>query len=146
LSSIARRYRSSVPAICTANGITNPNEVKLGSVLTIPSSQVSVVPQAAPTQRAAVSAPAKRVAAAAPQKRQTAQAASPKRYFWQFWKKKPAPQPTKTYTVQQGDTLNAIARRHGVTPTALMNANGMTKDQANRLHVGQNLILPAPKK
>lgn len=139
LSSIARRYRSSVPAICTANGITNPDELKLGSVLTIPNFPGRVAPQAAP-------ATAKRVAAAAPQKRQTPQAAAPKRYFWQFWKKNPAPQPTKTYTVRPGDTLNAIARRHGVTPAALMNANGMTRAQADKLRIGQNLILPTPKK
>lgn len=139
LSSIARRYRSSVPAICTANGITDPNALKLGSVLTIPGSTGRVAPQAAP-------ATAKRVAAAAPQKRQTPRAAAPKRYFWQFWKKNPTPPPTKTYTVRPGDTLNAIARRHGVTPAALMNANGMTKDQADKLRIGQNLILPTPKK
>ncbi len=139
LSSIARRYHSSVPAICTANGITNPDELKLGSVLTIPDFPGRVAPQAAP-------ATAKKVAAAVPQKRQTSQAATPKRYFWQFWKKNPTPPPTKTYTVRPGDTLNAIARRHGVTPTALMNANGMNKAQADKLRIGQNLILPAPKK
>lgn len=137
LSSIARRYHSSVAAICAANGITNPDTLKLGSVLTIPSS---------PGYGESKAAPSSRVAAEAPQKRQTSSTAASKRGFWQFWKRDSTPPPTMTYTVRQGDTLNAIARRHGVTPAVMMNANGMTKAQANKLRVGQNLILPTPKK
>lgn len=136
LSSIARRYHSSVSAICAANGITNPDTLKLGSMLTIPAPPGYGEPQAAPAKRAAESA----------QKRQTSSTVTSKRGFWQFWKRDSTPPPTKTYTVRQGDTLNAIARRHGVTPAVMMNANGMTKAQANKLRVGQNLILPTPKK
>lgn len=136
LSSIARRYHSSVSAICAANGITNPNALKLGSVLTIPSAPGHGVAQAVSAKRTATVAP--------PRKQQTS--AAPKRSFWKFWKKDPTPPATKTYTVRQGDTLNAIAQRHGVTPAALMKANGMTKAQANKLRIGQNLILPTPKK
>lgn len=36
LSSIAERYGVSVETICEANGITNPNQIEVGQVLTIP--------------------------------------------------------------------------------------------------------------
>jgi len=45
-----------------------------------------------------------------------------------------------TYTVQQGDTLSAIARKTGVNVTALKQANGM---QDGLIRVGQTLKLPA---
>ena len=46
------------------------------------------------------------------------------------------------YTVVQGDTLSNIARRHGVTVSAIMSLNGMAPDQANRIQVGQTIKLP----
>lgn len=46
------------------------------------------------------------------------------------------------YTVVQGDTLSNIARRHGVTVSAIMSLNGMSPDQANRIQVGQTIKLP----
>lgn len=44
------------------------------------------------------------------------------------------------YTVQEGDTLGAIARTHDVSIEDLMAANGLT--DPNVLHVGQTLIIP----
>lgn len=50
------------------------------------------------------------------------------------------PVPTqRTYTVQQGDTLNLIAQRFGTTAEAIRAANGLTGDTIN---VGQTLIIP----
>ena len=44
--------------------------------------------------------------------------------------------------VARGDTVTAIARRHGVTVRALVDANGL--ESPDRLMVGQLLRLPAP--
>ena len=46
-----------------------------------------------------------------------------------------------TYLIRSGDTLDAIAKRHGVSRRALQNANGIRN--ANRLRAGQRLVIPA---
>jgi LysM repeat protein len=46
-----------------------------------------------------------------------------------------------TYTVQRGDTLLRIATRYNVTVSALMAANQLAN--ADRIYVGQSLIIPA---
>ena len=48
----------------------------------------------------------------------------------------------QTYTVKGGDTLSAIAARHGVSVAAICAANGFTLQQANQLRVGQTIKLP----
>ncbi|PZO76789.1 MAG: hypothetical protein DI629_15370 [Mesorhizobium amorphae] len=45
--------------------------------------------------------------------------------------------------VESGDTINGLARRHGVTPAALMAANGIT-DQ-NGLKSGRTIVIPGTK-
>ena len=55
---------------------------------------------------------------------------------------KPAPvkkDATKTITVQNGDALEKIARRHGVTVSALMQANDLS---STSLKIGQTLVIP----
>lgn len=59
--------------------------------------------------------------------------------------KKPTTQPTiaaagGTYTVSRGDTLSAIASRHGVTMASLISANALTNP--NALSIGQVLTIP----
>ncbi len=53
----------------------------------------------------------------------------------------PTPPDPLLYTVQQGDTLLAIAQAHGVSTGDLVAANGLA--DPNVLHVGQILIIPA---
>jgi hypothetical protein len=56
---------------------------------------------------------------------------------------KPTPVPRatpRTYVVQSGDSLSAIASRFGTTVQAIINANGL-KDP-NTLSIGQLLIIP----
>lgn len=51
----------------------------------------------------------------------------------------------RAYTVQKGDTLNAIAARHKVTPQALMQANRLTPATAGRLSIGQKILIPSAR-
>ncbi len=46
---------------------------------------------------------------------------------------------SKTYTVKAGDTLYSIAKRYGVTVTALVRANNISN---NLIKIGQVLIIP----
>jgi LysM repeat protein len=53
----------------------------------------------------------------------------------------PSPTPTqRTYTVKSGDTLISIARRFGVTTSAISQLNNITN--ANSIRVGQVLKIP----
>lgn len=58
---------------------------------------------------------------------------------------KPAPAPAGSgyYVVQSGDILGRIARKHNVSEKAILAANPSVKD-ANRIRVGQKLVIPAP--
>ena len=47
--------------------------------------------------------------------------------------------PGSSYTVRSGDTLYALARRHGVTTDALQRANGL---DGAALRIGQTLVIP----
>lgn len=49
----------------------------------------------------------------------------------------------KTYTVKSGDTVSAIAARHGVSTAQVMKANNLTNDKARRIVPGQKLTIPA---
>lgn len=65
--------------------------------------------------------------------------------WWPFSQKQNAPQApaaVTTYTVQSGDTLSVIARRHGVSLSSVIQANNMTAEQAHRLSIGQVLTIP----
>ena len=97
LNSIAAQHGVSASALARANGISNPNLIRVGQRLVIPSG-------------------GKATAGA-------------------------APKPTaKTYVVRQGDTLNAIARRLGVSASALAAANGISNP--NRIVAGMVLRVP----
>jgi hypothetical protein len=59
----------------------------------------------------------------------------------------PSPQPPpdagpRTYTVQPGDSLRAIAEQFGVSVQAILDANNLTPAQGDALQVGQELIIP----
>ena len=51
----------------------------------------------------------------------------------------PAPKSAQTIVVQNGDALEKIARRHGVTVSALMQANDLS---SSSLKIGQELLIP----
>ncbi|MCB0120745.1 MAG: LysM peptidoglycan-binding domain-containing protein, partial [Caldilineaceae bacterium] len=54
----------------------------------------------------------------------------------------PTPAPV-TYKIQAGDTPLEIAARYDIGVTELLAANGLTIDDARRLRVGQELIIPS---
>jgi LysM repeat protein len=52
------------------------------------------------------------------------------------------PAAQRTYTVQPGDTLLAIAKKFNTTVTAIVKANKLTPQQADALRVDQELVIP----
>ena len=114
LTSIARRYRTSVSAIVAANGMASADvPLKVNQNLRIPCGSAAASPAAKPVATASAT--------------------------------KPAPAATtsgNSYTVKAGDTLYRISRQYGVSPTALMQANGLTPTTANTIRVGTTLRIP----
>ena len=120
LSAIARRYGTTVNALVTANGMPNANvPLHINKQLRIPTSTTQQATPA-PKQQPAAPAPAAKPAAATPK-----------------------PATGTTYKVQAGDTLYRISRQYGVSPKALMQANGITPETANTIRVGTILRIPA---
>lgn len=52
----------------------------------------------------------------------------------------PARQTYESYTVQKGDTLNAIAKRYGTTAAAIAATSGLA--DPNKIKTGQTLSIP----
>jgi LysM repeat protein len=50
------------------------------------------------------------------------------------------PAETREYTVSKGDTLSGIARKEGVSLSAILSANGLSK--SSTIYVGQKLLIP----
>ena len=58
---------------------------------------------------------------------------------------KPAPSTSaRTYTIRSGDTVSAIARRHGVSTQAVLNANHLR--WSSIIYPGQKLVIPGTAK
>ncbi len=114
LGAIARRHGTTIAALRSANNLSGDN-LRVGQKLIIPGNAAPLSPSASAPGGAP--APAATSAAAAPRAG------------------------TATYTVQPGDTLGAIAQRHGVRVGELATLNTIT-DPA-KLRVGQVLRLPA---
>ncbi len=121
LSALARRYNTSVSAFVAANGMASADTpLRINQQLRIPTANTVA---AAPAPQPATTAPApKPVATATPA---------------------PAASSSGTYTVRAGDTLYRIAKQHSVKAAALMQANGITPENANLLRVGTVLRIPA---
>lgn len=97
LGAIARAHNTSVSAIASANGISNPNRLSVGQKLTIGATATPTTSTSAPKP-----APAP---APAPQ---------------------PAPSKGVVYVVKSGDNLGSIARAHNTTVSAIAAANGIS--------------------
>ncbi len=130
LSSIAASYGVTVSNLIRYNGITNPNIVRVGQTLRIPSATSRVAggtpvapssPATSPAQTVTVPKPLPSVIDIAPTPTvQTSRG-------------------TRAYSVRAGDTLSSVAVRFGVSVSALKTRNGLANDT---IYVGQRLFIP----
>lgn len=144
LPSIAAKVGVDANALRTANGVRSDNELYPGRWLDIPETVVPetvgngkpVEPKANPAERIAppatignnkpVAAPAPQAAAPAPPRPAEITA---------------APVASgRSHTVQPGETIWAIARKHNVNHKVLLQVNGITQPES--LQIGQTLKLP----
>jgi len=116
LSAIARRFRTSVAQLVTLNQLADRNTLSIGQRLVLPQDSATATGQN--SAQIAATAPA----SAAP--RVSGSAGS-----------RP-----DAYAVRRGDTLSTIARRYGVSETALLRANNL--DNPHRIFPGQMLRFP----
>ena len=117
LYGLSRRYGVALPLIERANAGLDPRRLAVGGIVRVPVIDAGRPPAVATT-------PSSGVAAIAPYPGDPAE-------FGGVW------------TVEAGDTLWAIARRHGTTPELLAAANGRSLDDP--LKPGDTLKVPAEK-
>ena len=165
LSQVAAEVHTTVAALATANGISNPNLVEAGAVLQIPGSSAAAPPPAAaptvatppPTSTVTVQ-PGETLSALAARYGVSASALAaangisnpdlivagsvlhvPGVGAAPATAAAPAPAFT-TVEVQPGETLGALAARYGTTASALAAANGIS--DPNRIEAGTVLHIP----
>jgi LysM repeat protein len=129
LSGIAAHFGTTVSAIMAANNLTNPNLIYAGQKLCIPGQPVAT-PYGTAAATAGYAAPAEPVVVApVVVEPATAHATA---YV-------AAQGDDNVHRVQRGDTLSAIAARHGTTVAALMQSNNLS--DPNFIYVGQRIRL-----
>ena len=156
LSSIAAAYNVSVGDVMRANSFTNKSKLGLGQKLHIPQ-QTAPAPRqelasaapgkaavtqdkkragqadAAKAQPPSKTQPGKKLESVKPISRvQTADTSKPA--------KAPAKATTKVATIQQGDTLYSLAKKHNTSIDDLRKANKLTKK--SQLKLGQQIVIP----
>jgi LysM repeat protein len=124
LGAIAARYGITYQQLARHNGISNPNLVRVGQRLRIPSSSVEssaahVAPGPAPLSTRATNAPLSPTATPPPPSTRNCRGELP-------------------YSVRSGDSLHRIAASYGVTISALVARNNLP----SMIVVGQRLIIP----
>jgi LysM repeat protein len=126
LGAIAVRYGTTTVVLAKLNGIANPSLIRVGQVLQIPPSGVPSPSQSPTSSPVASPTP---LPSPTPRPSPTPVASAT-----------PTPVVARTYTVQKGDTLAAIAARFGTTTVALAKLNGIA--DPSYIRVGQVLKLP----
>ncbi len=121
LASIAARYGSSATQIAGINGLRNPDRIYAGQLLVIPSTAAQGHP---PSEQATATATTDA------QQDTAAGSTTPSG---------PATATPVTHVVQRGETLAGIARRYGVSVSALAAANGIT--DRNLVYSGTTLVV-----
>ncbi|TIM34452.1 MAG: LysM peptidoglycan-binding domain-containing protein [Mesorhizobium sp.] len=132
ISGLSRRYGVPADALMKVNGLSATNGLKTGQKIVIPAYAYS---GKKPAPKLADAKPANDTKHDVPAKAPEMVAVLP-----QQPKLKEGKSTDGSYTVQQGDTLSAIARKTGVGVVALKQANGM---QDGLLKIGQTLKVPA---
>lgn len=164
LGSIASRHGTTISALVAANGIKNPNLIRLGQSLTVPAGSGAAAPSSGSSSPAAVT----------PAGGATTHLVRPGDTIAGIARRYAIPQqqlidanglthgviyagqrlslvPTNvaatpaagstSHTVAAGQTLSSIAQRYGTTIGAIVAANGLS--DPNRVRVGQVLTIPS---
>ncbi|SJM34077.1 LysM peptidoglycan-binding domain-containing M23 family metallopeptidase [Mesorhizobium delmotii] len=154
ISGLSRRYGVPADALMKVNGLSATNGLKTGQKLVIPAYAYSgkkpapKLADAKPANDSKHDLPAKapEMVAVLPQQPKLKEGKSAAQVDASAAASQPKGAAPKaagaggTYTVQQGDTLSAIARKIGVGVVALKQANGL---QDGLLKIGQTLKVPA---
>ncbi len=158
LSSIARKYSTTVAALRRDNGLGRKAGVRRGQSLKILSTTrryvekapadttaaAATLPAPADTTATTAAAPADTTAAAtvdsvSAQAKEVARAMTPAPAPAKAKPKAPAAPKAVTHTVSKGETLSRISKRYGVTVDRIRTANGLKNDN---IRVGQKLKIP----
>ncbi|KQR16371.1 LysM peptidoglycan-binding domain-containing protein [Cellulomonas sp. Leaf334] len=167
VSHIATRSGTTVAAIARANALADVSRIRIGQVLTIPTASAPAPAAAAPAPVAATYTvvPGDTVSAIAAKHGTTvatvvAANGLDSRAFIRIGQKlsipgsggsataAPAPAAAAqaagsvSHTVRSGDTVTAIAAKHGATVAAVVAANGL--DSRAMIRIGQTLTVPVP--
>ncbi|RWQ27567.1 peptidoglycan DD-metalloendopeptidase family protein [Mesorhizobium sp.] len=154
ISGLSRRYGVPADALMKVNGLSATNGLKTGQKIVIPAYAYSgkkpapKLADAKPADDTKHDVPAKapEMVAVLPQQPKLKEGKSTAQVDASAAASQPKDAAPKaagaggSYTVQQGDTLSAIARKTGVGVVALKQANGM---QDGLLKIGQTLKVPA---
>lgn len=124
LSAIAARFGVSAAAIASANSLTSPDRLSIGTRLTIPKAPA----RTSQSKAAAVKADAKAKSKADGKTKSTAQT-------------KATVKPGR-YVVNDGDTVIGLARRAGTSPRAIIAANGLAPP-AYMIRSGATITIPS---
>jgi len=144
---IARRFNVPMNAIAQANGLVDPNRIRAGQVLIIPS-----MPAPPPGPTTYVVQPGDNLFRISLKFGVPIEAIVAVNRIVNPWLIRagqvlliptggpPVPPSTRTYVVQRGDTVWAIAARYRVTPWAIISLNNLANP--NLIFVGQPLLIP----
>ena len=116
---IAQKHNVSQSALLAANpSLKDPNKLHVGQKLAVPAPGTGKAPAVKKTVQSTAKSPAKKAAASLPAK------------------------PGYTvYVVKDGDILGRVARAHGTTVKAIMDANGISDDR--KVRAGKAIYIPS---
>ena len=152
LSTIARRYRTSVGAITRANNLRSKHRIRVGQRLKIPKRSGRSVARATPAKASAswrhtvrrgdsLWKLASRYGTTVDRIKRDNGLRGNQLSIGQRLKIETGPTAgSRRYTVRRGDTIGRIAKRHSVSIDAMLRANGLSR--SSTIHPGQVLQLP----
>ena len=146
LSGLSKRYHVAISELMALNSLQNPT-IKPGQKLTLPGGAKRAVAPRAPTKATTVAEAPAHAAPAKPPRVAPVPAVAPAPAAAPVAAAAPATEWNGSYTVVQGDSLFAIARKHSVKAADLQSANAITEPTKVRpgtvLKVPGNAAQPA---
>ena len=136
IASIARKYNVSQEALMSANNIENPSKkISAGTILKIPVDKHELSEYAEKIEKENTDNKAPEQDKPLISKKKTPEANK---------KTKGTTEVLTHHVVEKGETLFSIAKKFGIRPTDLRNANNIPFDQ-DKIEIGKNLTIPAIK-